>query len=68
MANKAVNLSPWLNKLVPRVTFRRVATTSSTRAISLSLKPSGMQSSRKLQLEQATLMLLEFMASFSQLC
>jgi hypothetical protein len=34
---------------------------SSTRTISLSLKPSGMHSSRKLQLEQATLMVEELM-------
>src|SRR5690606_13184484 len=36
-------------------TLRRVATTSSRRVICASLKPSGMHSSRKLQLEQATL-------------
>jgi hypothetical protein len=52
----ALNLSPLLNKCVPRLTLRRTATKSSRRSWSCSLKPMGMHSSRKLQLEQATLM------------
>ena len=45
-----------------RLILRRTATTSSMRCSCSSLSPTGMQSSRRLQLEQATLMVSGFMA------
>jgi hypothetical protein len=62
MAYKLVNFSPLRNKVAPRFIFRRLATTSSMRSNSVGLRPKGMHNSRKLQLEQATLMLCEFIS------
>jgi hypothetical protein len=62
MAYSDVNFSPLLNKVLPRLILRRVATTSSNRSRSWLDKPMGMQSSRKLQLEHATLIVSGFMA------
>ena len=60
MAYKELNFSPLRNKGVPRLTFRRTATISSMRFKSGSLNPMGMHNSRRLQLEQATLMAVGF--------
>ena len=56
MANSELKASPLRNSAPPRLILRRVATTSSRRCSSSGLRPTGMHSSRRLQLEQATLM------------
>jgi hypothetical protein len=60
MAYRLLNFSPLRNSVAPRFILRRLATTLSMRSSSVWLKPIGMHSSRKLQLEQATLMVFEF--------
>ncbi len=57
IANSDWNTSPLRNRVVPRLTLRRTATTSSMRASSWGLRPTGMHSSRRLQFEHATFML-----------
>ena len=56
-AYREVNLSPVLNSAVPRLMRRRVEITLSSLSISSGLSPMGRHNSRRLQLEQATLML-----------
>ena len=57
MANSEVKASPLRNKVLPRLIFRRTAThVVNTSQLVAHRKASGMQSSRRLQLEQATLM------------
>jgi hypothetical protein len=63
-AYSEVKRSPVLKSAAPRLILRRVEITSSSLLISAEFKPIGRHNSRRLQLEQATLMLCASMVSY----